>query len=94
MIRRLRGQSSEAETTPLRTRCFASWQARSARPTIAKPGIPRLEMSLDLDLARLEADERMSDRASEHPRHGRHWGLPNGQAPVPISLRECYEDGV
>ena len=23
---------------PLRTRCFASWQARSARPTIVKPG--------------------------------------------------------
>ena len=55
---------------------------------------PRLEMRLDVDLPRLEADERMSDRASEHPRHGRHWGRPNGQAPVPISLRECYEDGV
>ncbi len=40
VIRRLSGQSSAAETTPLRTRCFASWQARSARPTIAKPGIP------------------------------------------------------
>ena len=40
VIRRLRGHSSEAETTPLRTRCFASWHARSARPTIAKPGIP------------------------------------------------------
>ena len=40
VIRRLTGHSSEAETTPLRTRCFASWHARSARPTIAKPGIP------------------------------------------------------
>ncbi len=55
---------------------------------------PRLEVRLDLDLPRLEADERVSDRASEHPRHGRHWGPPNGQAPVPISLRECYDDGV
>ena len=40
VIRRLTGHSSAAETTPLRTRCFASWQARSARPTIAKPGMP------------------------------------------------------
>jgi hypothetical protein len=51
-------------------------------------------MRFDVDLSRLEADERMSDRASEHPHHGRHWGPPNGQAPVPISLRDCYEDGV
>ena len=40
VIRRFSGQSSEAETTPLRTRCFASWQARSASPTIANPGTP------------------------------------------------------
>jgi hypothetical protein len=29
-------------------------------------GDSRLEMSLHLDAARLEADERVSDRASEH----------------------------
>ena len=40
VIRRLRGHSSDAETTPLRTRCFASWHARSASPTIANPGTP------------------------------------------------------
>ena len=40
VMRRLSGHSSAADTTPLRTRCFASWQARSARPTIAKPGMP------------------------------------------------------
>ena len=32
------GHSSNAEWTPLRTRCFASWQARSARPTIENEG--------------------------------------------------------
>jgi hypothetical protein len=51
-------------------------------------------MRFDVDLSSLETDERMSDRASEHPRHGRHWGLANRQAPVPISLRECYGEGV
>ena len=40
VIRRFSGHSSDAETTPLRTRCFASWQARSASPTMAKPGTP------------------------------------------------------
>ena len=42
--------------------------ARSASPTIAKPGTPRLEVRLDLDAARLEADERVGDRAREHRR--------------------------
>jgi hypothetical protein len=40
VMRLLTGHSSAAETTPLRTRCFASWHARSASPTIAKPGMP------------------------------------------------------
>jgi hypothetical protein len=41
-------------------------------------------MRLDLDLTRLKPDERMGDRASEHPIHGRHeslatvWRLPEG----------------
>ena len=34
------GQLSSAETIPLRTRSFASWQARSARPTIVRVGFP------------------------------------------------------
>jgi hypothetical protein len=51
-------------------------------------------MRFNVDLSWLEADERMGDRTSEHSRHGRHWGRPDSQAPVPISLRECYEDGV
>ena len=37
---RFSGHSSCAEPMPLRTRCFASAQARSASPTIAKPGRP------------------------------------------------------
>ena len=37
---RFSGHSSWAEPIPLRTRCFASAQARSARPTIANPGRP------------------------------------------------------
>ena len=39
VIRRT-GHSSSADAMPTRTRSFASWQARSARPTIAKPGTP------------------------------------------------------
>ena len=35
-----RGHSSSADAMPLRTRCFASWQARSARPTIVNAGRP------------------------------------------------------
>src|SRR5205085_2631795 len=38
-VMRRRGHSSSAEATPLRTRSFASWQARSARPTMEKLGI-------------------------------------------------------
>ena len=40
VIRRFSGHSSAADRTPLRTRCFASWHARSAMPTIANPGTP------------------------------------------------------
>ena len=94
VIRRLSGHSSDGrdDAAPhavlrLLARTVGETDDREARD-------PRLEMRLDLDLPRLEADERMGDRASEHPRHGRHWGRPNGQAPVPISLRESYEDGV
>ena len=51
---------------PLRTRSFASWQARSARPTIANDGSAALQVRLDLDPARIEPDERMGDGAGEH----------------------------
>ena len=34
------GNSSSAETIPLRTRSFASWQARSASPTMVRVGFP------------------------------------------------------
>ena len=60
------GHVSSAEAIPLRTRSFASWQARSARPTIVKAGFPVRKVGFDLDAARFEPDERMSDRASEH----------------------------
>ena len=75
VIRRFSGHSSEAETTPLRTRCFASWHARSASPTIAKPGTPELQVRLDLDLSRLEPDESVGDRACEHPAEARRGGV-------------------
>ena len=63
------GHSSSAEAIPLRTRSFASWQARSARPTIANAGHAALQVRLDLDAAGLEADERVRDGAREHPVH-------------------------
>ena len=65
MIRRT-GKTSSAEAIPLRTRSFASWQARSASPTIANDGARELQVRLDLDPARVEPDERMRDGASEH----------------------------
>ena len=61
------GHSRSAECTPLRTRCFASWHARSARPTIENDGLlTRAHVCLDLDASGLEADERERDRAAEH----------------------------
>ena len=60
------GKDELAEVIPLRTRSFASWQARSARPTIANDGPSELQVSLDLDPAWIEADERVGDRAGEH----------------------------
>src|SRR5512132_1958265 len=39
-MRRSPGHGSRAEATPARTRCFASWHARSARPTIENEGTP------------------------------------------------------
>ena len=59
------GNSSSAETIPLRTRSFASWQARSASPTMVRVGFPR-QVGLDLDATRLEADKGVGRRASEH----------------------------
>ena len=50
----------------LLTRCFASWQARSASPTIVNPGHAALDVRLDLDPAGVEPDERVGDRACEH----------------------------
>ena len=38
VMRLFHGQARCALTTPLWTRCFASWQARSASPTIANDG--------------------------------------------------------
>ena len=51
---------------PLRTRSFASWHARSASPTIANAGDAALEVRLDLDPARIEPDEGVSDGSREH----------------------------
>ena len=60
------GKLSSAAEIPERTRSRASWQARSARPTIAKPGNAVADVRLDVDPPRLETDERMRDRACKH----------------------------
>ena len=60
------GHASSAEITPLRTRCFASWQARSARPTTVNAGMPFGQVCLDLDAPRLEPDEGEGDGSPEH----------------------------
>ena len=39
-VMRPSGHRSSADEMPLRTRSLASWQARSASPTIAKAGVP------------------------------------------------------
>ena len=46
---RFSGHSSSAEPIPLRTRSFASGQARSASPTIANAGHAAVDVRLDLD---------------------------------------------
>ena len=66
IVIRVPGHSSSAAATLERTRAFASWHARSARPTIANAGMPVLDVRLDLDPARVDADERVRDGASEH----------------------------
>ena len=38
-VMRLPGHCNSAERIPLRTRCLASWQARSARPTMVSDGV-------------------------------------------------------
>ena len=43
-------------------------------PDDREPGNAGLHVRLDLDLPRLETDESMSDRACEHPFHGRREG--------------------
>ena len=65
-MRRFVGHSSSADEMPLRTRSFASWHARSASPTIANDGSTLLQVRLDLDPARIDADERVGDGACEH----------------------------
>ena len=47
-------------------------------PDDGEAGDPRLQVRLDLDLPRLEADERMSDRACEHSCDGRREGATQG----------------
>ena len=39
-MRRLTGHSSEADTTPLRTRCFASWTRPIGEADDREPGMP------------------------------------------------------
>ena len=50
-------------------------------------GDPRLEMRFDLDLARLEPDESVCERAREHRLDGRREGVTQGNAFAPKVLR-------
>jgi hypothetical protein len=59
-----------------------------------EPRDARLEVGLDLDASRLEADERVGDRTSEHAVHGRDRGARNSRAPVSICLRKTYDVAV
>ena len=71
VIRLRPGHGSIALTMPLCTRCFASWQARSASPTIENAGqVGRDEVRLDLDAARLEADDGGGEGSREHTTDG------------------------
>ncbi len=47
-------------------------------PDDREPRDARLQVGLDLDLPRLEPDEGVGDRASEHDRHGRRGGVTSG----------------
>ena len=47
-------------------------------PDDGEPGHAAVDVRLDLDLPRLEADERVGDRACEHPTQGRHEGVTSG----------------
>ena len=65
------GHGSIALTMPLCTRCFASWHARSASPTIENAGRSADdEVRLDLDAARLEADDGGGEGSREHTTDG------------------------
>ena len=68
---RFSGHSSSAEPMPLRTRCFASCTGAVGEADDRERGQAAVEVRLDLDAARLEADERVGDGAREHARRVR-----------------------
>jgi hypothetical protein len=57
------------------------------QPDDREPWNSRLEVRFDLHLARLETDEGVSDRASEHTATVGTKALPEGNAFVPNPLR-------
>ena len=79
------GHSSSALVMPERTRSFASWQALSGSPTIAKRRHAPLEVCLDLDRPRFEADERMGDGARKHALDARRGTCAGGARIAPSS---------
>ena len=88
VIRRLCGHSRAAETTPLRTRCFASWQARSASPTIANAGTPGWRCASTSTLRGSRPTSAwVTARASTHA-DGRHGGATRGSR---LRAESCYE---
>ena len=74
VIRRLSGHSSDGGDDAASDAVLRLLARPVGEPDDREARNARLEVRLDLDLARLEADERVGDRACEHPRHGRHGG--------------------
>jgi len=60
------GHSSSADATPLRIRCFASCHGAVDKANDGEAGNAALDVHLDVDAARLQADKGMRDRVRAH----------------------------
>ena len=78
VIRRLSGHSSDSRDDAAADAVLRLLAGAVGEPDDREPRDAGLEVGLDLDLARLEADESVGDRACEHPRHGRREGVTQG----------------
>ena len=69
-MRRLSGHSSDGGDDAAADAVLRLLAGAVGEPDDREARNARLEVRLDLDLARLEPDERMGDRAREHDTHG------------------------